>query len=109
MKLPQFEYACPTTIAEAVALLAKSGGTAKPIAGGQSLMPILAFRLATPGLLVDLRKLPGLDKITIGKDGVRLGAKVRWRGIQGDERLAAAPSLVAAARFPFAPFPVLHR
>src|SRR5258708_4458907 len=97
MKLPQFEYACPTTIAEAVALLAKSGGTAKPIAGGQSLMPILAFRLATPSLLVDLRKLPGLDKITIGKDGVRLGAKVRWRDIQDDERLRTAHPLLVAA------------
>ena len=55
MKLPSFDYACPTTIAEAVALLAAHGGEAKPIAGGQSLVPMLAFRLAAPTLLVDLR------------------------------------------------------
>jgi carbon-monoxide dehydrogenase medium subunit len=97
MKLPQFEYACPTTLAEAVSLLAKSGGTAKPIAGGQSLMPILAFRLASPSLLVDLRKLPGLDKIAIGPDGVRLGAKVRWRDIQDNKALRTAHPLLVNA------------
>jgi aerobic carbon-monoxide dehydrogenase medium subunit len=97
MKLPAFEYACPTTVAEAVALLAKSGGTAKAIAGGQSLMPILAFRLAAPSMLVDLRKLPGLNKIDIGADGVRLGSRVRWRDIQDDERLRTAHPLLVAA------------
>ena len=97
MKLPQFEYACPTTLAEAVSLLAKSGGTAKPIAGGQSLMPILAFRLASPSLLVDLRKLPGLDKVAIGPDGVRLGAKVRWRDIQDNKALRTAHPLLVNA------------
>ena len=56
MKLPPFDYACPATIDEAVALLAAHGGEAKPIAGGQSLVPMLAFRLAAPALLIDLRK-----------------------------------------------------
>ncbi len=97
MKLPQFEYACPTTIAEAVKLLADSGGSAKPIAGGQSLMPILAFRLASPSLLVDLRKLPGLDKIAISADGIRLGAKVRWRDIQDNQALRTAHPLLVNA------------
>ncbi len=97
MKLPAFEYAAPTTVAEAVALLAAGGGEAKAIAGGQSLMPILAFRLAAPKLLVDLRKIPDLNKITIGKDGVRLGARVRWRDIQDDERLKTAHPLLQVA------------
>ena len=66
MKLPPFEYACPTTINEAVALLANHDGEAKPLAGGQSLMPMMAFRIAQPSLLVDLRKLPGLKDIKIG-------------------------------------------
>jgi len=48
MKLPSFDYACPATIAEAIALLAAHGGEAKPIAGGQSLVPMLAFRLTMP-------------------------------------------------------------
>ena len=97
MKLPSFEYASPTTVAEAVALLAAGGGEAKAISGGQSLMPILAFRLAAPKLLVDLRKIPDLNKITIGADGVRLGARVRWRDIQDDARLRTAHPLLQAA------------
>ncbi|MBM3529821.1 MAG: xanthine dehydrogenase family protein subunit M [Alphaproteobacteria bacterium] len=97
MKLPPFEYACPTTLNEAVALLASHNGEAKAIAGGQSLVPMLAFRLARPSLLVDLRKLPGLNEIKIGADGVRLGALVRWRDIQDDKRLESAHPLLKAA------------
>ena len=97
MKLPAFEYACPATLNEAVALLASHKGEAKPIAGGQSLMPMMAFRVAQPTMLVDLRKLPDLNKIAIGPDGVRLGAMVRWRDIEDDKRLAAAHPLLQAA------------
>jgi carbon-monoxide dehydrogenase medium subunit len=99
MKLPAFEYACPATLAEAVALLAAHDGDAKALAGGQSLVPMLAFRVASPALLVDLRRLPGLKEIKISDAGVRLGAMVRWRDILDDARLAAAfPLLVAAVR-----------
>ena len=97
MKLPQFEYACPTTLTDAVALLAAREGDAKALAGGQSLMPMMAFRIAQPALLVDLRKLRGLSEIKISDDGVRLGALVRWRDIEDDARLASAHPLLAAA------------
>ena len=97
MKLPPFEYACPTTVAEAVALLASHDGEAKPLAGGQSLVPMLAFRVASPSLLVDLRKLAELRQIKIGQDGVTLGAMVRWHEILDDERLAKAHPLLVAA------------
>jgi CO/xanthine dehydrogenase FAD-binding subunit len=97
MKLPAFEYACPATLSEAVALLASHDGDAKAIAGGQSLVPMLAFRVASPSLLVDLRKLPGLDRITITDAGVSLGALVRWRDIEDDARLRQAHPLLAAA------------
>jgi carbon-monoxide dehydrogenase medium subunit len=96
MKPAPFDYRAPATLDEAVALLASHPG-AKALAGGQSLMPVLAFRLATPSLLVDLRRLPGLDAITIASDGIRLGAKVRWRDIEGDRRLAAGHPLLKAA------------
>jgi aerobic carbon-monoxide dehydrogenase medium subunit len=95
VKLPQFEYACPTTLADAVSLL--GSGDAKALAGGQSLMPMMAFRIAQPALLVDLRKLPGLREIKISGDGVRLGALVRWRDIEDDERLKSAHPLLKAA------------
>jgi carbon-monoxide dehydrogenase medium subunit len=97
MKLPAFDYASPATLAEALALLAAGGGTAKPIAGGQSLLPMMAYRVAAPALLVDLRKLPDLNRIAIGADGVRLGAMVRWRDIEDDARLLRAHPLLLTA------------
>src|SRR4051794_1129772 len=99
MKPAPFDYQAPATLREGIDLLALNP-EAVVIAGGQSLMPVLAFRLATPSLLVDLRRLPGLSNIAIDDDGFRLGALVRWRDIEGDRRLAAAHPLlhVAVAR-----------
>jgi aerobic carbon-monoxide dehydrogenase medium subunit len=97
MKLPVFEYACPTSVAEAVALLGAHDGEAKPLAGGQSLVPMLAFRVTAPALLVDLRKLSELRQIKIADDGVTLGAMVRWRDILDDARLKTAHPLLVAA------------
>ncbi len=96
MKPAPFDYQAPGTLPEAIDLLA-SNPEAVVIAGGQSLMPVLAFRLATPSLLVDLRRLPGLGNIALGADGLRLGALVRWCDIEGDQRLAAAHPLLHAA------------
>src|SRR3954469_502860 len=97
MKLPPVDYACPATLAEAVALLAAGNGDAKALAGGQSLVPMMAFRLAAPSLLVDLRKLAELRNIRISDNGVVLGAMVRWRDIEDDARLATAHPLLCAA------------
>ena len=87
----------PTSLAEAVALLASHDGEAKPLAGGQSLVPMLAFRVAAPSLIVDLRKLNELRQIEIADRGVTLGAMVRWRDILGDARLRQAHPLLVAA------------
>jgi carbon-monoxide dehydrogenase medium subunit len=97
MKLPSFDYACPATLGEAIALLAAHGGEAKPLAGGQSLVPMLAFRLATPTLLIDLRKLSELRHIKVADAGVTLGAMVRWRDILEEPRLRQAQPLLVAA------------
>src|SRR3981189_1271288 len=70
MKLPAFEYACPAKLNEAVALLGAHDGDAKATESGQALVPMLAFRGAAPSLLVDRRKLPGLDQIRITEAGV---------------------------------------
>jgi carbon-monoxide dehydrogenase medium subunit len=96
MKLPPFEYAAPATLAEAVRLLSANPG-AKALAGGQSLIPALAFRLGAPPLLVDLRKLRELESISIDAEGVRLGARVRWRDIEDDKRLTGAQPLLVEA------------
>jgi aerobic carbon-monoxide dehydrogenase medium subunit len=97
MKLPPFEYSCPEKLADAVALLAAHNGEAKALAGGQSLVPMLAFRVASPSLIVDLRKLGELRRIDISEDGITLGAMVRWREILEDEKLRVAHPLLAAA------------
>src|ERR1700760_446940 len=109
MKLPPFEYACPTTLPEAVQLLAGHDGEAKALAGGQSLVPMLAFRLAQPALLVDLRKLADLRGIRISEKGVALGAMVRWREIEDDERLDTAHPLLKAAIAHVAHYQVRNR
>jgi len=97
MKLPHFDYQAPTSLDEAVALLAAGDGGARPLAGGQSFVPIMAFRLAEPSMLVDVRDIPGLDQIEISDEGVRIGAMVRWRDILDDARLVRALPLLPAA------------
>ncbi len=92
MKLPEFDYARPTSLSDAIHLLADSD--AKLLAGGQSLMPMMAYRLATPSLLVDIGDIPGLTDIDIGASGVCLGARVRWCDIEGDARLVRAHPLL---------------
>lgn len=96
MKPSPFEYQAPATLREAIDLLV-SDPEAIVIAGGQSLMPVLAFRLAAPSLLVDLRRVPGLADIAIDDSGVYFGALVRWRDIEGDERLKIAHPLLKEA------------
>ena len=96
MKLPRFEYAAPRTLDEAIELLASRSG-ARALAGGQSLIPAMAFRLASPALLVDLRKITGLGRIDAGKDFTALGARVRWRDILESAALRSAQPLLVAA------------
>jgi carbon-monoxide dehydrogenase medium subunit len=90
-------YADPTTVQEALDLLAAEGDGAKVLAGGQSLLPLLSMRLATPGTLVDINRLPGLDRIEAGPDGVRVGALVRHAGLLGSADAAAVQPLLARA------------
>lgn len=108
MKPAPFDYQAPGTLREAIDLLA-SNPEALVIAGGQSLMPVLAFRLATPSLLVDLRRLSGLGNIVVGDDGSRLGALVRWRDIEDDQRLAVAHPLLRAALARVAHYQIRNR
>jgi CO/xanthine dehydrogenase FAD-binding subunit len=92
MKPAPFAYAAPRSLAEAVAILAERGGDARILAGGQSLVPMLNFRLVEPAMLVDINRIPGLDAIAPTADGLRIGALVRHRALE--------TSPVAAARFP---------
>jgi carbon-monoxide dehydrogenase medium subunit len=95
MKPARFDYARPATLEEALALLAAHGPEASVLAGGQSLMPMLALRVARPALLVDIGRIPGLDGIAAGPDGaVRLGARARHAAVLAS---AEVPALLAQA------------
>jgi carbon-monoxide dehydrogenase medium subunit len=97
MQLAAFDYVRPRSVGEAIDALGSEG--ARAIAGGQSLVPMMAFRMARPAKLVDLSELDGLRGIAISADGARLGALTRWCEIESDLQLATAhPLLVAAVR-----------
>jgi carbon-monoxide dehydrogenase medium subunit len=97
MKPAPFAYRDPRTADEAVGLLAEHGDAAKVLAGGQSLVPMLALRLARPSVVVDVNRVAGLDAITQDGATLRVGALVRQRAL---ERWAAerAPLLTTALR-----------
>jgi carbon-monoxide dehydrogenase medium subunit len=99
LKFAPFEYLAPTTPQAVVELLALHGGDAKLLAGGQSLLPTMAFRLAQPVVLVDLGKVVGLRHITLDASHVVLGAGARWCDVELREELKRAhPLLVEAVR-----------
>ncbi|MBI3707410.1 MAG: xanthine dehydrogenase family protein subunit M [Proteobacteria bacterium] len=77
MKPAPFDYAAPRTLDEAIDLLGRHGEDARPLAGGQSLMPMLALRLSRPSLLVDLNRVESLSGIRIDDDELRIGAMTR--------------------------------
>jgi len=86
MKPPPFEYHAPDSVARALELLATLED-AKVLAGGQSLIPLLNFRLARPAHLVDVNRLPGLDRVYERDGGVAVGATVRQSGAERDSLL----------------------
>jgi carbon-monoxide dehydrogenase medium subunit len=82
MKPAPFTYTAPSTIAEAVDLLAEYGDTAKLLAGGQSLMPMMNLRLARPQHIVDLNRVAGLDYITERDGALAVGTMTRQRSLE---------------------------
>jgi len=82
MKPAPFDYVAPATLDDAVGALATGGDDAKILAGGQSLIPMLALRLARPALLVDINRIPGLDGIREASGILEIGPLVRQRGLE---------------------------
>jgi len=94
----RFRYEAPRSIDEAVALLQEGGGEAKVLAGGQSLVPLLKLRFASPELLVDINDLPGLDYHKVDPDGtIRIGALCRHADLERSALLPAKQPTMAAA------------
>lgn len=99
MKPAVFDYQSPTSVAEAVQMLAEppDDGDVKVLAGGQSLVPLLSLRLAAPSRLVDINRVDGLDGISEEGGVLTLGALVRQRTAEHSDVVARACPLMAAA------------
>lgn len=97
MKAAPFDYVRAESTQHALALLAQHGGEAKLLAGGQSLVPMLAMRLARPALLVDIDRLAELKSLAPGPTSVTMGAGVRQRAVEDARELDAALPLVRRA------------
>lgn len=100
MKPPSLDYEAPTQLGDAVALLGDPDRDAIVLAGGQSLMPMLNLRLARPGLLVDLGRIPGLDGIELEGDHLVVGAMTTKRDLERSELVRLHhPLLHASTRY----------
>jgi CO/xanthine dehydrogenase FAD-binding subunit len=95
VKPAPFEYFCPATLDEALALLAEHGSDAKPLAGGQSLIPAMNFRLATPAVLVDLNGIADLAHVRRGEGCLRIGGMTRHRTLETNSVVGADQPLIA--------------
>jgi carbon-monoxide dehydrogenase medium subunit len=97
MKLPYFEYEAPATVAEAVELLAKHQDEASVLAGGQSLIPLLALRLARPAMLIDINGLGELSGVAVTDGQVAVGAMTREYVAADSPVITGTVPLLAAA------------
>ena len=99
MKPAPFDYVAPRTIEEACERLAEAGGGATVLAGGQTLMPLLALRMSQPFILVDINRIPALKGVERTREGVRVGPVTRQNEVIADPVLARAlPVLGVATR-----------
>jgi aerobic carbon-monoxide dehydrogenase medium subunit len=97
VKPPPFRYHRPSTVQEALAVLADAGHDGKVLAGGQSLVPLLNMRLAAPGALVDVNRLAELAYVRTDADAVRVGALARQAEVEHDADAHGAVPLLRQA------------
>ncbi|MEK6443183.1 FAD binding domain-containing protein [Pseudonocardia sp. T1-2H] len=94
MKPPAVKYARAGDVREAVALLTEHGSDAKVLAGGQSLVPLMSFRLARPSILIDINRISGLDQIRVDNGSLVIGAMTRQRDVEISDVVAAEVPLL---------------
>jgi carbon-monoxide dehydrogenase medium subunit len=109
MKPPLFDYHAPGSVEEAIGLLTRYGGEAKLLAGGQSLMPLLNFRLSRPAALIDLNTIPGLQDIREEDGEIRFGAMTRQRTIEFSDLVRRRLPLLTEATRLVAHLPIRTR
>jgi aerobic carbon-monoxide dehydrogenase medium subunit len=109
LKPARFDYLRPGSLQEAARILALHGADAKILAGGQTLMPMMNFRLVSPAVIVDVNDIPGLDGVVADAQYLRLGCLVRWHEIETSPVIAAENPLLAAAVRHIAHYPIRNR
>jgi CO/xanthine dehydrogenase FAD-binding subunit len=109
MKPPRFEYFAPRALDEALGLLAERGDRAKILAGGQSLIPLLNFRLAHPEALIDINRLTDLASVRAENGGLAIGALTRQHAVERAEMVRARAPIVADACRMIGHLPIRHR
>jgi aerobic carbon-monoxide dehydrogenase medium subunit len=97
VKPSAFTYHRPRTLDEALDTLAGLGADGKVLAGGQSLVPLMSMRLAAPAHLVDINHVPGLGRVEVDGDVVRVGALARHSAVERDEQAYDAVPLLRQA------------
>ena len=97
MKPAKFEYHAPASVDEALAILGRYDGEARVLAGGQSLVPMMNFRLATPRAIVDLNQIAGLGYIEGESEIVRIGSMTRQRRLEFEPLIASKLPLLREA------------
>lgn len=108
MKPPPFDYLAPEDFAAALDAASKYGGEAKLLAGGQSLIPAMNFRVAQPAVLIDLNRIPGLDYVRRHPSGgLAVGAMTRQRRLESDPEVRRTVPLLAEA-VPFIAHPQIR-
>jgi CO/xanthine dehydrogenase FAD-binding subunit len=109
MKPPPFEYAAPRKTDEALALLAQHGDRAKVLAGGQSLLPLLNFRLSQPEVLVDVNRVAELAYVRPSNGGLAIGALTRQHALERSEAVRERLPILAEACRLIGHLPIRHR
>jgi carbon-monoxide dehydrogenase medium subunit len=97
MKFPDFRYRRPVTLAEALTALDEEGEAGQMLAGGQTLMPLLALRMAAPDCLIDLNWIAELGGVMVVEDRLRIGAMTRYVELEASDLIALHAPLIARA------------
>ncbi len=109
MKPSRFEYVAPRTEDEALGLLAQHGDRAKVLAGGQSLIPLMNFRLAQPEVVIDINRLASLAYVRAAEGGLAIGALTRQHALERDTAARARLPILAEACHLIGHVPIRHR
>jgi CO/xanthine dehydrogenase FAD-binding subunit len=110
MKPPKFDYYAPTTLDEALELLAQHGDDAKVLAGGQSLMPLLNMRLSRPSVIIDINRVAGLDYVEEDNGGgLKIGSMTRQRTLERSPLVQRNNPLIVQAMSQVGHFQIRNR